>query len=146
MELTIPQRVDKGIGLLETYFPDGQWALKVDPNKLNMASGGYCVLGQLAQHILPPDHWNYDSAGFCSTVMYIEGDQDVACVHDLDWAAEYGFLHSQEYRDYLSDVEFAELFPDMAEVDPHIYTDHEYRLLQAEWTKRINEIREASDG
>lgn len=140
MRLTIPQRVDKGIELLETYLPDGRWALEVDPETLDMSTTRHCMLGQLLPHF--DKRPSNSSSPYISASAWIAHKQVVVPVHENgDWTADYGFQSAiSEWRGDMD--EFDQIYPDLNETTYHT----EYEMLDDEWIKRINQIREASDG
>lgn len=145
MSLTIPQRVDKGINVLETYLPGGEWALKLNPKKLVMSNPDRCVLGQLAPYIYP--HHSREDSGlspYFGATGWIADDHAVDPVHDDgDWTADYGFQSAlHEWRG--DEFEFNQIYTDL--IGGQVIVMEEYGMLWAEWTKRINEIREASHG
>lgn len=144
MSLTIEQRVDKGIELLQTYLPDEQWAFKVDPDLLNMHSTQFCMFGQLAPYIGHHRYQGHALSGYYLAAAWIEADQDVTSVHDDgDWIADYGFQSAlAEWQG--DESEFDQVYPDLTA--PNLTDMAEYELLQAEWIKRIKKIREASHG
>jgi len=45
-KLTITQRIQNGAALLDNALPSN-WPQAIDPDRLNIASGAHCVLGQI---------------------------------------------------------------------------------------------------
>jgi hypothetical protein len=99
---TARDRVAKGAALLDKYIPD--WRSKVDPKRLDIASGAYCIVGQVYRK-------EYDSAETQADNSFSYGIVDLAVRVGIeahlsphypegigDFDVEHGFMDHADYE------------------------------------------------